>query len=82
LSPEWVRGADHHRVCRRVRRVPGKLELTVSLTRIMFPFLALVAVATALMGMLNSLHRFFVPAMSPAMFKRGNRSSARSASPR
>jgi putative peptidoglycan lipid II flippase len=51
--------------------VPGKLELTVSLTRIMFPFLALVAVATALMGMLNSLQRFFVPAVSPAMFNVG-----------
>jgi putative peptidoglycan lipid II flippase len=52
--------------------VPGKLELTVSLTRIMFPFLLLVAVATALMGMLNSLQRFFVPAMSPAMFNVGS----------
>jgi putative peptidoglycan lipid II flippase len=52
--------------------VPGKLELTTSLTRIMFPFLALVAVATALMGMLNSLHRFFVPAISPAMFNVGS----------
>jgi putative peptidoglycan lipid II flippase len=52
--------------------VPGKLELTVSLTRIMFPFLVLVAVATALMGMLNSLQRFFVPAMSPAMFNVGS----------
>jgi len=52
--------------------VPGKLELTASLTRIMFPFLAMVAVATALMGMLNSLHRFFVPAMSPAMFNVGS----------
>jgi putative peptidoglycan lipid II flippase len=52
--------------------VPGKLELTTSLTRIMFPFLALVAVATALMGMLNSLHRFFIPAVSPAMFNVGS----------
>lgn len=52
--------------------VPGKLELTVSLTRIMFPFLVLVAVAAALMGMLNSLHRFFVPAVSPAMFNVGS----------
>jgi len=52
--------------------VPGKLELTVSLTRIMFPFLVLVAVATALMGMLNSLHRFFIPAVSPAMFNVGS----------
>jgi putative peptidoglycan lipid II flippase len=48
--------------------VPGKLELTVLLTRIMLPFLTLVAVAAAVMGMLNSLHRFFVPALAPAMF--------------
>lgn len=49
-------------------RVPGKLELTVSLTRLMLPFLTLVAVAAALMGMLNSLQHFFVPALAPAMF--------------
>src|SRR6185436_14391963 len=48
--------------------VPGKLELTVYLTRIVFPFLTLVAVAAVLMGMLNSLGHFFVPALSPAMF--------------
>ena len=48
--------------------VPGKLELTVFLTRISFPFLTLVAVAAVLMGMLNSLGHFFVPALSPAMF--------------
>ena len=52
----------------RLRDVPGKLELTVLLTRIMLPFLTLVAVAAAFMGMLNSLHHFFVPALSPAMF--------------
>src|SRR5687768_9494711 len=48
--------------------VPGKLELTIYLTRIVLPFLTLVAVAAALMGMLNSLGHFFVPALSPAMF--------------
>ena len=48
--------------------VPGKLELTAGLTRAMWPFLTTVAVAVAMMGMLNSLHRFFVPALSPAMF--------------
>ncbi len=48
--------------------VPGKLELTILLTRIMLPFLTFVALAAALMGMLNSLHKFFVPALSPAMF--------------
>ena len=50
------------------RSVPGKLELTVLLTRIMLPFLTMVAVAAAVMGMLNSLHAFFIPALSPAMF--------------
>jgi putative peptidoglycan lipid II flippase len=49
-------------------RVPGKLELTVQLTRIVLPFLPMVAVAAAAMGMLNSLHYYFVPALSPAMF--------------
>jgi putative peptidoglycan lipid II flippase len=51
--------------------VPGKLELTADLTRVMFPFLTLVAVAVACMGMLNSLRHFFVPALSPAMFNVG-----------
>jgi putative peptidoglycan lipid II flippase len=48
--------------------VPGKFELAVLLTRIMLPFLTMVAIAVAMMGMLNSLRHFFVPAMSPAMF--------------
>jgi putative peptidoglycan lipid II flippase len=48
--------------------VSGKLELTVQLTQIMMPFLTTIAVAVAMMGMLNSLNRFFVPALSPAMF--------------
>ena len=48
--------------------VPGKLELTVRLTRVVLPFLTMVAMAAAAMGMLNSLHHYFVPALSPAMF--------------
>jgi len=48
--------------------VPGKLELTITLTRIMFPILTLIAVAAAVMGILNSLRHFFIPALSPAMF--------------
>ena len=49
-------------------QVPGKIELTVYLARIMTPFLTLVAVAAVLMGMLNAMGHFFVPALSPAMF--------------
>ena len=48
--------------------VPGKLELTVQLTRMVLPFFTLVAIAAACMGMLNSLRRFFVPALSPAAY--------------
>jgi len=50
------------------RLVPGKLELTISLARVMLPFLVTVAVAAAVMGMLNSLHHYFIPSLSPALF--------------
>ncbi len=47
---------------------PGKIELTTELTRILFPFLPMVALAAVLMGMLNAQHRFFIPALAPALF--------------
>jgi putative peptidoglycan lipid II flippase len=47
---------------------PEKLALTVQLARIMLPTLTLIAIAAAFMGMLNSLHHYFIPALSPAMF--------------
>jgi hypothetical protein len=58
--------------------VPGKLDLTVRLTRVMLPFLTPVAVAAAVMGMLNSLHQYFVPALSPG-FQHRTTSPVRSA---
>lgn len=48
-----------------------RLGLTVELARIVMPFLTLVAIAVALGGMLNSLRRFFIPALSPAAFNVG-----------
>ena len=57
-----------HAIAPGFANVPGKLELTTQLTRIMLPFLTTVAAAVAMMGMLNSLRRFFIPALSPAMF--------------
>jgi putative peptidoglycan lipid II flippase len=48
--------------------VPGKLELTTSLARVMLPFLTLASVAAVAMGMLNALHHFFLPALAPATF--------------
>lgn len=47
---------------------PGLVDLTVSLTRITMPFLALIALAAVFMGMLNAMRQFFLPALSPAMF--------------
>ena len=46
----------------------GAVPLTVQLTRIMLPFLPTLAIAAAMMGMLNSLRQFFIPSLSPAMF--------------
>ncbi|MDZ4723505.1 MAG: murein biosynthesis integral membrane protein MurJ [candidate division Zixibacteria bacterium] len=51
---------------------PMKYELTVSLTRVMFPFLLLVSVGALVMGILNSFGRFGVPAFSSAMFNIGS----------
>ncbi|OFW20421.1 MAG: murein biosynthesis integral membrane protein MurJ [Acidobacteria bacterium RIFCSPLOWO2_02_FULL_65_29] len=48
--------------------VPGKLDLTIRLTLVTLPFLTLATLAAALMGMLNSLNRYFVPALAPATF--------------
>lgn len=45
-----------------------KTALTVLLTRIMMPFLALVSFAAVAMGMLNAEGRFGPPALAPALF--------------
>jgi putative peptidoglycan lipid II flippase len=53
-------------------RVPGKFELTVLLTRIMFPFLLLVALAAEAMAILNARGRFGVPALASTFFNIGS----------
>lgn len=52
--------------------VPGKFALAVRLTRIMFPFLLLVALAAQAMGVLNACNQFGVPAVSSAFFNVGS----------
>lgn len=52
-------------------KVPGKIALTKMMTDIMFPFLILVSLAAAVMGVLNAKGRFFVPAMASAFFNIG-----------
>ena len=47
---------------------PAKFALTVTLVRIMAPFLGLVSLAALFMGALNSLKIFFMPALAPAFF--------------
>ncbi len=51
--------------------VGAKAVLTVSLTRLMFPFILLVSLAALAMGMLNARHVFGVPAMASSFFNLG-----------
>ena len=48
--------------------VAGKWELTVVLTRIMFPFIAFVSLSALAGGILNTCGRFFVPASTSVIF--------------
>jgi putative peptidoglycan lipid II flippase len=48
--------------------VPGKVELTIELTRILFPFILFLSLAAVYMGLLNSLHHFGLPALASAVF--------------
>ena len=53
-------------------QISGKTELTVHLTRIMFPFLCCVSLAAVVMGVLNTKGKFFVPALSSSFFNLGS----------
>lgn len=53
-------------------QVPGKFELAVHLTRVMFPLLLLVALAAQAMGVLNACKKFGVPALSSMWFNLGS----------
>lgn len=46
---------------------PGKLELTIFLTRLMFPYLLFISVAALLQAVLNAHGRFAVSALSPIL---------------
>ena len=49
-----------------------KFELTVRLTRIMMPFILLVALAAQAMGVLNARDRFGIPALASTFFNIGS----------
>ena len=44
---------------------PGKFALTVTLTRMVFPYIFLISLVALASGMLNSLRHFAAPALSP-----------------
>lgn len=46
---------------------PDKFQLTVHLTRLLFPYLILISLAAVFMGMLNTMHHFSSPAASPVL---------------
>ena len=51
---------------------PAKFELTVRMTRIMMPFILLVALAAQAMGVLNARDRFGIPALASSFFNIGS----------
>lgn len=61
-----------HLLAEGFRNVPGKFELAVKMTRIMFPFLLLVALAAQAMGVLNACNRFAIPALASSFFNIGS----------
>jgi putative peptidoglycan lipid II flippase len=51
---------------------PSKADLTVTLTRVMYPFILLVSLAALVMGLLNARNVFGVPAMASSFFNLGS----------
>ncbi len=51
--------------------IPGKIQLTTHLTRIMFPFLLMVSISALIMGILNTRGHFFIPSLSSSCFNFG-----------
>lgn len=50
---------------------PAKEALTIELTRLMLPAAILFGISGLVMGILNSHQRFFIPALTPAMYQIG-----------
>ncbi|MGE0763499.1 MAG: murein biosynthesis integral membrane protein MurJ [Bdellovibrionales bacterium] len=48
--------------------IPGKMELTANLSRIMVAYVFLVTTYAFLMGISNARQKFFIPALAPALF--------------
>ena len=68
LAPELMNQV----LARGFRAYPGKAELTIHLTQIMFPFILMVSLAALVMGMLNAKNVFGMPAMASTFFNIGS----------
>jgi putative peptidoglycan lipid II flippase len=64
FGSEWL----VHLIASGFYHEPGKAELTVQLTRILFPFIFFVSLAAVYMGLLNSLGSFGLPASASTAF--------------
>lgn len=62
LAPFFVR-----LIARGYGEVPGKIELTVTLTQILFPYIFFVGLTALSAGILNSHRHFTMPALAPAV---------------
>ena len=51
---------------------PGQIELMVTMTRVMYPFILLVSLAALAMGILNAKNVFGMPALSSCFFNLGS----------
>lgn len=63
FSPQIVSVIGHG-----FKAVPGKLELTTLLNRVLFPFLLFISLSAWCAGVLNSHNSFFLPALSSSFF--------------
>ena len=68
----WISPWLVHLITPGFEAIPGKIALTIHLTRIMFPFILLVSLAALVMGMLNAKNVFGMPALASAFFNLGS----------
>ena len=57
---------------RRGPTIPEEIALTVTMVRVMYPFILLVSLAALVMGMLNANNVFGMPALSSCFFNLGS----------
>jgi putative peptidoglycan lipid II flippase len=61
IIASWVHGKGFS-------EIPGKVELTVTMTKIMFPFLLLMVLYAYLMAILNAHKKFLLSSLAPLFF--------------